>query len=252
MRNLGILSLILCIIVGVKPVFADDFDIPPPNSSSSAAKRLWATRYNVHLATPSDSPDAVPLVAADNQLLGVSLSPDDWCDSALEGTVTVTLASGSRRTFNVGGMALSAFTDCTGHYSSLDLATRKRLGRMEFFEVPADAPFGLGARPSYRLVPFRSIAVDREVFRLGTVFFIPRLRGKAITLPDGSVESHDGYVMAVDTGGAIKGNHIDIFTGVFLANPFPDLVRSSPAHRFDAFVVTQQDTVEQLLNLHRR
>ena len=30
------------------------------------------------------------------------------------------------------------------------------------------------------LMPFRTIAVDRDRFKMGTVFFVPELRGKTV------------------------------------------------------------------------
>lgn len=70
----------------------------------------------------------------------------------------------------------------------------------------ADYPFGRGAgqRP---LVPFKSVAVDPRVIRLGEPLYIPEFDG--VVLPDGSI--HDGCVRADDTGGGIKGRKMDFF-----------------------------------------
>lgn len=76
------------------------------------------------------------------------------------------------------------------------------------YEVVRNAPFGLGAR-DYRLIPFRTLAVDPQVIPLGTVLYIPNLVG--IKLPSGEV--HDGFVFAHDTGMGIDGNRIDVFVG---------------------------------------
>jgi 3D (Asp-Asp-Asp) domain-containing protein len=67
-------------------------------------------------------------------------------------------------------------------------------------------PYGRGAgmRP---LIPFKSVAVDPRVIRLGETLYFPELDG--IRLPDGSI--HDGCVRADDVGGAIKKRHIDFF-----------------------------------------
>lgn len=71
-----------------------------------------------------------------------------------------------------------------------------------------DAPNGLGAS-GYHLIPFRSIAVDRDEIRLGTKLYVPEVVG--MKLPDGSV--HDGIFYAHDVGGGIRGKRIDFFTG---------------------------------------
>jgi len=80
-------------------------------------------------------------------------------------------------------------------------------GRMRYLVVRG-APFGVGA-PGYRLVPYRTLAVDPRRIKLGTVLYIPALVG--ILLPTG--EMHDGFGFAHDTGHGIIGNRIDIFVG---------------------------------------
>ncbi|WP_245161445.1 3D domain-containing protein [Brevundimonas alba] len=63
----------------------------------------------------------------------------------------------------------------------------------------------LGCRP----VPMRTIATDPRYIPRRTRVFIPETVG--MRMADGSI--HDGYWYASDTGGAIKGQKIDIFTG---------------------------------------
>lgn len=76
-----------------------------------------------------------------------------------------------------------------------------------FRECGPEAPYGYGAG-GRSLVPFRSVAVDPKVIRLDSEVFIPAAVG--VKLPDGSI--HDGRFRAVDVGGAIQGQRIDIFT----------------------------------------
>jgi 3D (Asp-Asp-Asp) domain-containing protein len=73
---------------------------------------------------------------------------------------------------------------------------------------PSEAPYGLG-EDGNGLIPYRSLAVDPRVIKLGTVLYIPALDG--IRLPNG--ELHDGLVIAHDTGSAIIGYRIDVFVG---------------------------------------
>ena len=70
---------------------------------------------------------------------------------------------------------------------------------------------GVGALDSLgcKVVPMRTIAVDKTVIPRRTVLFIKETVG--LKMPDGS--THDGYWYASDTGGAIKGKRIDLFTG---------------------------------------
>ena len=70
---------------------------------------------------------------------------------------------------------------------------------------------GVGALDSLgcRVVPMRTIAVDKNVIPRRTVVFINETVG--LKMPDG--RDHDGYWYATDIGGAIKGQRIDLYTG---------------------------------------
>ena len=63
----------------------------------------------------------------------------------------------------------------------------------------------LGCRP----IAMRTIATDPRYIPRRTRLFIPETVG--MRMSDGSV--HDGYWYASDTGGAIKGQKIDLYTG---------------------------------------
>lgn len=114
----------------------------------------------------------------------------------------------------------------------------------------SDAPFGLGAF-GYRLVPFRTIAADRRVFKHGTVFFIPGLVGVAFD-DEGTSKRHDGYVFFGDVGGAVRGHHIDVFTGTMRKNPAPEIITSTRRKKFEAYVVSDEALIERLRQLHSR
>ena len=60
-----------------------------------------------------------------------------------------------------------------------------------------------------KVVPMRTIAVDKTVIPRRTVIFIKETVG--VKMPDG--RDHDGYWYATDVGGAIKGQRIDLYTG---------------------------------------
>jgi 3D (Asp-Asp-Asp) domain-containing protein len=60
-----------------------------------------------------------------------------------------------------------------------------------------------------KVVAMRTAAVDKNLIPKGSVLFIKETVG--LKMPDGS--THDGYWYASDTGGAIKGKRIDLFTG---------------------------------------
>jgi len=68
-----------------------------------------------------------------------------------------------------------------------------------------------------RVVPMRTIAVDKAVIPRRTVIFIKETVG--LKMPDGG--AHDGYWYASDIGGAIKGQRIDLYTGQNAASMKP-------------------------------
>lgn len=68
-----------------------------------------------------------------------------------------------------------------------------------------------------KVVPMRTIAVDKTVIPRRTVIFIKETVG--LPMPDG--KSHDGYWYASDVGGAIKGKRIDLYTGKNAASMKP-------------------------------
>jgi 3D (Asp-Asp-Asp) domain-containing protein len=82
------------------------------------------------------------------------------------------------------------------------------IGGRPRYLVVRNAPFGVGV-PGYKLIPYRTVAVDPHRIKLGTVVYLPSLAG--ITLPSG--ETHDGFCFAHDVGRGITGNRIDIFVG---------------------------------------
>jgi 3D (Asp-Asp-Asp) domain-containing protein len=64
------------------------------------------------------------------------------------------------------------------------------------------------------LQPFRTVAVDRNVIKLGSLLYVPMLEGRTMPgrAPWGGFV-HDGCVVADDTGGGITGNQLDLFVG---------------------------------------
>jgi 3D (Asp-Asp-Asp) domain-containing protein len=78
---------------------------------------------------------------------------------------------------------------------------------------------GVGALDSLgcRVVPMRTIAVDKNIIPRRTVIFIKETVG--VKMPDG--RTHDGYWYASDIGGAIKGQRIDLYTGKNAASMKP-------------------------------
>jgi 3D (Asp-Asp-Asp) domain-containing protein len=70
---------------------------------------------------------------------------------------------------------------------------------------------GMSTRDSLgcKVSPMRTVAIDRALITRGAILFIKETVG--LLLPGGGV--HDGYWYASDTGGLIKGERIDLFSG---------------------------------------
>lgn len=216
------------------------------SSTNVRPLKLWATYYNVHRA--QNTPGGQPLLDVNGNRIGPTLSRKDWCYAAMQGTVQVVNPQGVPITYNYAGRGSSQQVDCSPFFSSLADSTLKAVNRTRFSAV--SAAYGLGTG-GYQLVPYRTIAVDRNRIPLGSVIFIPVARGTTITLPSGEQVVHDGYFFAADVGGAIQGNHIDVFIGVSDRNPFP-FVTSNSGDTFQAYVVDDAEISEQLRALHKR
>jgi 3D (Asp-Asp-Asp) domain-containing protein len=78
---------------------------------------------------------------------------------------------------------------------------------------PASKPWGSTAS-GRAAVPLRTMAVDRALVPLGSRVYVRELDGWAVPAVGGAGGFvHDGWFSADDTGGAIVGQHVDLFCG---------------------------------------
>jgi 3D (Asp-Asp-Asp) domain-containing protein len=247
-----------------KQVVSDDnFSFLAPTDFPPATKRLvWLTAYIQATRDEDASSSAVQLRNPQGMAMGVGLSHGDWCNAADEGTVRVVLKSGKSRVFNSALASGGPYSDCKDIFRNMKPSVLAGINKMTFVEIPAES-FGLGVK-SYSLVPYRSIAVDlsgKGIVPLGSVLFIPKLRGLQIVLPDGRHFTHDGYVMAVDRvddcGGkgdpqTCNRNHIDLFMGRTQTDAVPHELYSTVDSPIEAFQVTDSSIASILLSDHIR
>jgi 3D (Asp-Asp-Asp) domain-containing protein len=221
---------------------ADTFSLPAPKDGAIQENlSLWATwYYTPHFDV---SAGGLPLLDMDGNAMGPRLKKYDWCHAALEGSLQVTDASGRLQTYNYAGVKEPLQADCSEFF-------KYRVGTIRYRH--AFGPYGDGAdETSYILSPYRSLAVDKTWIPYGSVVYIPAARGQKVTLPDGRTMTHDGYFFAVDKGGAIKENHIDVFIGTNNKNPF-GWIGSAPSETFDAHIINDANTRSTLEALHAR
>jgi len=109
-----------------------------------------------------------------------------------------TLKSGGTVSFAKRDCACAAECPRTGQHICFDLLDR------------AQFPWGRGAMGK-AITPLVTVAVDSSVIPLGTALYIPEYDGVARDLS--GTTTHDGCFMAEDRGLAVKGKHVDVFTG---------------------------------------
>ena len=197
----------------------------------------WATNY--YIPEFRDGSGEIALRDMNGNALGPRLSSHDWCSSALEGSVKINFENGISKVYNFLGKAEKFSVDCSA-FLGLDIGQSKfKISKSEFGEGTA----------AYNLVPFRSLATDNDVFPLGTVLYIPAARGNKIKVGDKYI-IHDGYFFVADRGGAIKENHIDVFTGVKHSSTFFPWIGHNSESVFKAYIVTDPKIIENLSNQH--
>jgi 3D (Asp-Asp-Asp) domain-containing protein len=94
----------------------------------------------------------------------------------------------------------------------LNIAGRCECGHTPCFHV---TPTQWGTAGTGKpLQPFRTVAVDPKVVKLGSLLYVPLLEGRTMPgrAPWGGYV-HDGCVVADDVGGGIDGNQLDLFVG---------------------------------------
>ena len=200
--------------------------------------RLWATHYHTPVVTPApkEMSAAVPLIGRDGASLSPPLRQRDWCEAALQGSVSVKQGGKSTAYVYVDDNGPEQ-VNCDEWLGKLPEGVKNATRRARF--MPVKHALGCGVR-SIPLMPFRTIAVDPRIVPLESVIFVPELRGVVFEY-NGSTFTHDGYLFAGDRGGAIHGKHIDVFMEDGAAEPFENLFASTSSRTFTAHIVAADD-----------
>lgn len=224
------------------PNQAYKFDFAPPGADQITKQlTLRATHYNAHRAMPQQN--GIPLLARDGTVIGPKMSPADWCKGSMEGTLIVNDGQ-SRTVYNHGGQSAEMQVDCRLH----GYPNHPNLGKNRW--KVTEAPLGEGVFKMH-LVAFRTIAIDnaQPFIPYRSVVYIQSARGLPITLPDGTVVTHDGYFYSADTGEMV-GGHIDVFVGDRDHNPFP-FIKGRNGATFPAQLINNPAISQHMAEIHR-
>jgi len=187
---------------------------PPPESLASAssggfvqaggatkqqlAGKVLGTFKNTYYDFPSEADfegEALNLMNA--QCKAIASVPRTFYESlCVQGSGT--LKSGGTVSFNKRDCSCAALCPRTGQHICFDL-----LDKQQF-------PWGRGATGK-GITPLVTVAVDSTIIPLGTPLYIPEYDG--IARDASGVAKHDGCFLAEDRGLAVKGEHVDVFTG---------------------------------------
>jgi 3D (Asp-Asp-Asp) domain-containing protein len=219
----------------IDPDVVVEFNLPK-RILSTPVQTLWATYYYTPRLAHVDG--GYDLLDMNGTPLGPQLPRSQWCSAAMEGSVQI-LFAGKWQTYNYAGSTGVEQVDCSSDF-------KHPVGRSRFKE--ARGPWGDGVK-NFILSPYRTLAVDPAVIPYGSVVYIDAARGQRFTTPDGVSRVHDGYFFAADTGGLIRGRHVDVYIGVDKKTPFSWITSNANAN-IAYQVVPDKDIQDALLQIH--
>ena len=210
----------------------------PQEASMGKPMKLWATHYHTPQIRPASETisAAFPLIDRNGEAISPPLTPRDWCNAALQGSVSIRVGGKSTAYVYVDANGPDQ-ANCDEWLGSLSDGVKNATRRARFMKVKH--ALGCGVR-NHALVPFRTIAVDPDVIPLESVIYVPELRGRTF-VQGGETFTHDGYLYAGDRGGAIHGNHIDVFLEGEASGPLESLFASTDTRTFSAHLVAKGD-----------
>lgn len=167
-------------------------------SKQQLAGKVLGTFKNTYYDFPSESDfegDAVELMSGSCK--AIATVPRTFYESVcVQGSGT--LKSGGTVSFAKRDCACAALCPRTGQHICFDL-----LDKQQF-------PWGRGAT-GRGITPLLTVAVDSTIIPLGTPLYIPEYDG--LPRDSSGAAKHDGCFLAEDRGLAVKGEHVDVFTG---------------------------------------
>jgi 3D (Asp-Asp-Asp) domain-containing protein len=183
------------------------------NSDDDSPKSLGKFHITFYYVVNEDDVVAKPKPANDNveevDLVAVTAPPEtvtiyEWKTCEPIADVTPEFASQAR--LQGTGMLRDG--------RLINIASRCECDRKPCFQVLSEKVQWGTAGTGRPLQPFRTVAVDPKVVKLGSLIHVPLLEGRTMPgrAPWGGYV-HDGCLVADDTGGGIDGHQLDLFVG---------------------------------------
>ena len=167
-------------------------------SKQQLAGKVLGTFKNTYYDFPSESDfggEALDLM--NGSCKAIASVPRTFYESVcVQGSGT--LKSGGTVSFAKRDCSCAALCPRTGQHICFDL-----LDKQQF-------PWGRGAT-GRGITPLLTVAVDSTIIPLGTPLYIPEYDG--LPRDASGATKHDGCFLAEDRGLAVKGEHVDVFTG---------------------------------------
>jgi len=174
----------------------------PGTISAAAAARLGGKVLGSFKNTYYDFPSEGDFDGAPIDLMNAACKPIVSVPRTFFESVCVqgsgTLKAGGTVSFAKRDCSCAAECPRTGQHICFDL-----LDKQQF-------PWGRGATGK-GITPLLTVAVDSAIIPLGTSLYIPEYDG--IPRDPSGASKHDGCFLAEDRGLAVKGQHVDVFTG---------------------------------------
>ena len=141
----------------------------------------------------------------------------------------------------VGSMQMNVSTE--SDFEVINFVKQNNSGTALFMAVDEEVcPWGYGVS-QICLDPYYSVAADLHYHKAGDVIFVNKLKG--LQLPNG--ETHSGFMIVRDRGGAIKGaDRFDFYTGILdyrdQTNPFTPVGFATASNKFEYRKATSDES----------
>lgn len=214
------------------PQFEETKEPEKPALKLGKKVMLYSTFY--YLPKYKSDANGIPLRNEKNQKLGPKLTTKKMCNAQLQGSVII-----DGEMYGYWTKANDRYkVDCSSFSSKVPGIVKFRKEKTKY---------GTGVK-LWPLTPFRSIAVKPYTVPYGTKLFIPKFKGIKYMF-EGKMHTHDGIVVAQDTGGVLKKGQMDFFigpvggTGMFkdalkVAKPFLHVIKSDPKKPwFESYII---------------